>query len=337
MLNKSNIKPIRKKSALGLIIATAIVGLGTQEANAQSKASIIGIDHVGINVPDLKQAVTFFGDVLGFTPVTTLGPIPLDEAWKKGNHMNEQTGAVTIRMVNAGSGASIEVFAYENNHGSKTQPGGDDIAASHIAFYTSDINGAVSYLKSKGVEVLGEPFHMTSGDTEGETWVYFLTPWGSKLELVSYPNGKGYEKHNPAVKLWSPKDAQVAKGSAAGTLSEQQLKSIVEKHLQLWNEENPAKRKAIMNEIYADDIEMVDRHFIAKGHDQVDGFIVDLHKKDPAFKFSHAKPIDAHHNIARMFWQVGSKAKPAAVTGMDMFVIENGKVQKLYVFVDGSK
>ena len=33
----------------------------------------------------------------------------------------------------------------------------------------------------------------TSGPSAGQTWVYFLSPWGMQLELLSYPQGKGYE------------------------------------------------------------------------------------------------------------------------------------------------
>lgn len=169
----------------------------SEKTGAQNNAGILGIDHVGINVPDLNQAVAFFDTVLGFTPVTQIGPIPLDAGWKEANHINQQTGAVTIKMINAGTGASIEVFSYADNKGSKVHPNSDDIGASHVAFYTSDINESVKYLKSKGVKILGEPFLTPSGDTAGESWVYFETPWGSKMELVSYPNGKAYEKANP--------------------------------------------------------------------------------------------------------------------------------------------
>lgn len=327
------------KSAVGVILATSVGSILPQNTYAQSKADILGIDHVGINVPDLQQAVNFFSDVLGFTPVTTLGPVPLDAAWKEANRMNKATGPVTIKMIHAGTGANIEVFSYQDNQGSKNQPGGDDIGASHIAFYTTDIKSAVTYLKSKNVQVLGEPFLMPSGDTQGESWVYFLTPWGSKMEFVSYPDGKGYEKNNPKTVLWSPKNSEsstVGK-SENSPMSNEAIKSLVEQHLALWNEHNPAKRKQIMQAIYSPNLEMVDRHFVANGYEQVDSFIQDLQKKSPDFRFSHAKPIDIHHNVARLFWQVGSKSKPDAVTGMDLFVIENGKVVKMYVFVNEPK
>ena len=39
--------------------------------------------------------------------------------------------------------------------------------------------------------------------SEGQRWVYFLTPWGMQLELVSYPAGKAYQRAGGPV-LWHP-------------------------------------------------------------------------------------------------------------------------------------
>lgn len=65
------------------------------------------------------------------------------------------------------------------------------------------MDAAVAYLKNKGVRILGEPTVRTSGPSGGQTWVYFLTPWGMQLELVSYPGGKEYERDTQA-RLWHP-------------------------------------------------------------------------------------------------------------------------------------
>lgn len=334
----SNLKKQIKTSAAA--VASAILASVSPSA-AQQQTGILGVDHIGINVPDMKQAINFFTEVLGFSAVTTLGPIPLDEAWKKTNHMNPKTGPVTIKMIKAGTGANIELFEYQDNKGSQQQPGGDDIGASHMAFYTNDIHQSVAYLKSKGVQFLGEPFLMPSGDTAGETWVYFLTPWGAKMELVSYPNGKGYEQKNPATLLWSPKDAiPTAKPNPkpdAKPLSEAAIQSLVAGHLAIWNEKDKKKREALMSKIYADDITMVDSHFIATGHQAINGFVDGLQQKNPNSRFSQLKAIDVNHNIARLYWQNGTPEKPDAVTGMDLFVFENGKAVKLYVFVDNKK
>ena len=52
--------------------------------------------------------------------------------------------------------------------------------------------------------MLGEPTASRNA-SEGQRWVYFLTPWDMQLELVSFPNGKAYEA-DAAVKLWDPRD-----------------------------------------------------------------------------------------------------------------------------------
>lgn len=117
-------------------------------------------------------------------------------------------------------------------------------------------------------------------------------------------------------------------------LNEVDAKFITENHLALWNERDATKRPEIIGKIYSADIEMIDRHFTAAGHKQVEGFVIGLQTKSPESRFSPTRPIEYHHNIIRMFWQSGPPSKPNAATGMDLFVIENGKVEKLYVFVD---
>jgi extradiol dioxygenase family protein len=61
----------------------------------------------------------------------------------------------------------------------------------------------LEYLKGKGVRILGEPTVRNAGPSGGQTWVYFLTPWGMQLELVSFPKGKAYE-NDTAMRLWHP-------------------------------------------------------------------------------------------------------------------------------------
>lgn len=185
----------------------------TQAAPVGAHApGIVGIDHVGINVPDLDQAVAFFHDLFGFEPVTRIGPVKMDAAWKRANRIHDGADTVSLVMLRAGDGANIELFAYSPAAGSATQPHGDDIGATHIALYTSDIDGAKAFLESKGI-AFRSSINAGAGDTEGERWVYFVTPWGAPFELTSYPNGKAYERRNPAVKLWqAPQGAAPRQG-----------------------------------------------------------------------------------------------------------------------------
>ena len=72
-----------------------------------------------------------------------------------------------------------------------------------VATLGQDFDAALAYLKAQGVKVLGEPTRRATGPSAGQTWIYFLSPWGMQFELVSFPNGKGYEAGAP-VRLWHP-------------------------------------------------------------------------------------------------------------------------------------
>ena len=165
-----------------------------------------GIDHVGINVPDLAQAEQFLATTFGCTPVTHIGPFDMTASLAADHKtpVAPRAKSLSISMVRCSTGSNIELFEYSHSTGSDQVPFAEDLGASHVAFYTDDVKAGVAYLKSKGITVLGEPMTMTAGDTEGETWVHFLSPWGSEMELVGYPHGKGYERTTKA-RLWNPK------------------------------------------------------------------------------------------------------------------------------------
>ena len=73
----------------------------------------------------------------------------------------------------------------------------------YFAFYVDDIHAAVAHLHNYDITVCGEPKLMEGNVEGGEWWCYFVSPWGMQYELVSYPNGKDYEKEFPD-KLWNP-------------------------------------------------------------------------------------------------------------------------------------
>lgn len=75
-------------------VLSGLLLLATNAKTVAQQARLTGVDHIGINVPDLGQAQQFFKDVLGFQTVTHIGPITLDNAWKETNRLNLATGAL---------------------------------------------------------------------------------------------------------------------------------------------------------------------------------------------------------------------------------------------------
>jgi hypothetical protein len=60
-------------------------------------------------------------------------------------------------------------------------------------------------MESKGVEKLLGPLAVTEGPAAGQSINYFRAPFGTFVELISYPDGMVYEA-TAAVPLWDPRD-----------------------------------------------------------------------------------------------------------------------------------
>jgi catechol 2,3-dioxygenase-like lactoylglutathione lyase family enzyme len=164
---------------------------------------LVGTDHIGFTVPDLDEAHDFFVRVLGCTHVYTLGPFAHHDDWMR-EHLNVHPRTVMrqLRFYRCGTGANFEVFEYQPADGQAPIPRNSDIGGHHLAFYVDDLDAAVEYLHSEGIRVLGEPTASRNA-SEGQRWVYFLSPWGMQFELVNFPDGKAYEK-DAEVLLWNP-------------------------------------------------------------------------------------------------------------------------------------
>ncbi len=154
------------------------------------------LDHVGFTVPDLEAAHTWLVDVLGCEYMYSLGPFASpDSDWMR-EHMNVDPRTVMrqLRFYRCGGQAVFEVFQYEAPEQATDMPRNSDIGGHHVALYVDDLDTAVAYLHAQGVTVLGEPTVSRSA-SEGQRWVYFLSPWGMQFELVSYPHGKAFDHH----------------------------------------------------------------------------------------------------------------------------------------------
>jgi catechol 2,3-dioxygenase-like lactoylglutathione lyase family enzyme len=152
------------------------------------------LDHVGFTVPDLDEATRFLVDVLGCEYLYSLGPYADDADWMA-EHLNVHPRATIPqnRFFRVGGQTILEVFTYTAPDQRRTPPRNSDIGGHHVAFYVDDLDAAVAHLRAAGVTVCGEPT-ASRAHHEGQRWVYFLAPWGMQFELVSYPNGKAYDR-----------------------------------------------------------------------------------------------------------------------------------------------
>lgn len=193
-----------------IILATlvAVISTSANVVTAAPAPGMRGLDHVGVTVPDMEQAVTFFTDVLGCAKAVSFGPFRDDEGTFMQDLLAVHPRAVIneITEMRCGNGSNIELFDYSAPDQKDAKARNSDIGGHHLAFYFDDISAVKTYFDANGIRTLLGPLPIQEGPVAGQTILYFFAPWGLQFEAISYPDGMAYEADSDMV-LWSARDA----------------------------------------------------------------------------------------------------------------------------------
>lgn len=166
--------------ASSLLLGAVSLSAPVFSATTSPLVPISGVDHAGINVPDLGKAIAFFQTTFGATLEADTTPGAIPDEWKSAFNWHQSSELTRFVMMRLPDGTGVELFQYSGEHISHTRPHQDDDAATHIALKTQDVASSYQAIKKAGLKTLNEP--ITNAD--GTQWFYFLTPWGSQIELV---------------------------------------------------------------------------------------------------------------------------------------------------------
>lgn len=180
-----------------------------QTAQSRGIPTARSADHVGLTVPNLEEAVSFFTEHIGCEVIWEFGPYGND-----GDTMLRQLNVAAestarIALLRMGPNFNLELFEYQAPEQRTEPPRNSDVGGTHIGIYVDDIDAAVEYLRGiPGVTVQDGPNDNT-GDTDpsGLSFCYFQTPWGYQMEVVTAPKGMGYERRTakrsaPPAEYW---------------------------------------------------------------------------------------------------------------------------------------
>jgi len=113
------------------------------------------------------------------------------------------------------------------------------------------------------------------------------------------------------------------------------LETLVEHYLAIWNEANADRRRALIAEAYADDATYSDPLAEVSGRAGIDALIAGAQQQFPGLVFSLGSPIDAHHDVARFAWHLGTPgATEPLVVGFDVIATTQGRIARVYGFLD---
>jgi catechol 2,3-dioxygenase-like lactoylglutathione lyase family enzyme len=151
-----------------------------------SNSGILGLDHVGLNVPDLNQAVDFFTEIFGATVVFRMARF-IDPSGAAMRRLGaDESASFELAMLAIGP-RRLELLRWWSPTESQIAPGSASLGGSHVAIEVLNIAKTLDQLRGvPGVKVLGEPVTFNEGPTPGLTNAFLLTPWGTLIELVNW-------------------------------------------------------------------------------------------------------------------------------------------------------
>jgi catechol 2,3-dioxygenase-like lactoylglutathione lyase family enzyme len=159
---------------LVLFIAGALAGVAVTAAVAQSSLSpnrgVVGMNHVGIIVPDLDKAVEFYSKTMGFP-----------EAFR---FVDPSTGRVQLVYMQISQNTFVEL-----------QPAnGRPLGVSHFGLHVEDMKGAIAMFKGRGAMPEESRVSGTKAILSNIT-----DPYGNRMELSELPPES---LHRQAMNRW---------------------------------------------------------------------------------------------------------------------------------------
>jgi len=168
------------------------------------KSDVRAIDHIGITVPDLDWAQSFFETVLGAEFLYDMLPGPVSgPLFEEAVGVPPNTVLNAIRMMSLGKGPSLELFSY--SAADQREPvRACDMGLQHFAVFVDDIDAVAGRIVDNGGTIFGRIDDLPGMDAgPNNRFVYTRLPWGGIMELVSIPSAQAYSKHT-SRRRWAP-------------------------------------------------------------------------------------------------------------------------------------
>ena len=107
--------------------------------------------------------------------------------------------------------------------------------------------------------------------------------------------------------------------------------------LVIWNDRNAERRLQAMEHVYAADIAFYESNEgqAIKGYRAINDVISKLQKQWPLeFEFQIIGSARVNQQVQQISWNLGIPGDNPAATGMDVAIIEDGKIQSLHLFLN---
>jgi hypothetical protein len=103
----------------------------------------------------------------------------------------------------------------------------------------------------------------------------------------------------------------------------------------VFGENDPARRRAAIDEIYAEDCVFYDpMGGVYRGRDEIDRIAGTLRATHSDFEYRPIGKPEEVGNVGRVRWVEGRPGEKPAVAGTDFIIARDGKISAVYLFFD---
>jgi len=103
---------------------------------------------------------------------------------------------------------------------------------------------------------------------------------------------------------------------------------------EVFGEGDAVRRRAAIDELYTDDCILYVPPGVFVGRDALDKFAGDLRATHPQFVYTPHGEAQVLHDAGVLAWGSGPKGEAPAYTGLDLIIVSDGRIAKLYVFLN---
>ncbi|MBA2283712.1 MAG: nuclear transport factor 2 family protein [Acidimicrobiia bacterium] len=106
--------------------------------------------------------------------------------------------------------------------------------------------------------------------------------------------------------------------------------AVVDAYIAMWNEEDPARRAALIAAAWAPDAAYLDPMLEARGHDGLGAMVAGVHAQFPGHRFRRLTAVDVHHDRVRFGWELAAPDGAVTVAGIDVGTLAaDGRLQTI--------
>jgi hypothetical protein len=111
------------------------------------------------------------------------------------------------------------------------------------------------------------------------------------------------------------------------------ITTTIDTYFDMWNEPDPARRAALIEQAWTADGLYVDPLLEATGHAALSDMVAGVHTQFPGQRFRRTSAIDAHHDGARFAWELAGEDGTVTVAGLDVAELDgDGRLRRITGF-----